>query len=273
MSNNPFPFKDLQFLKVGGSLITVKHKPHTHRPKTLHRVAEEISIAYQENPEMRLILGHGSGSFGHRPAEKYKTRQGVNKQSDWFGFIEVWREAAILNHIVLESLHDVGLPAISFPPSASVFTNDRNILDWNLESIRAALESNLLPVIYGDVVFDGVLGGTILSTEELFVHLSRVFQPKRVLIAGIEVGVWEDYPNRTKLIGEITPANFRSVLPTLSGSRATDVTGGMASKVELLLKMIKDVPGIEGLIFSGEKRDTIRQVLLGARQGTSLHMG
>jgi isopentenyl phosphate kinase len=271
MSRNPSPSKFIQFLKLGGSLITDKNKPHTHRSKILRRIAEEISNAYHENPEMRLILGHGSGSYGHRPAEKYKTRQGVEKPSDWYGFIEVLQEAALLNHLVLETLHNVGLPAISFPPSGSVITKDRNILGWNLEPIRAALEANLLPVTYGDAVFDHTLGGTILSTEELFVYLSREFQPKRVLIAGTEAGVWQDYPNRTKLIDEITLDNFSTVLPTITGSEATDVTGGMASKVKQMLIMIKDVPGIECLIFSGELRGSIQDVLLGSRQGTWLH--
>ena len=33
-----------------------------------------------------LIIGHGSGSFGHYMASKYGTRRGVNGPEQWMGF-------------------------------------------------------------------------------------------------------------------------------------------------------------------------------------------
>ena len=62
----------LTFLKLGGSLITDKDSPHTARPEILRRLAEEIAAARQHNPAMQLIIGHGSGSFGHMPAKKIR---------------------------------------------------------------------------------------------------------------------------------------------------------------------------------------------------------
>ncbi len=44
----------------------------------------------------------------------------------------------------------------------------QQVESWNLAPITKALRSGLIPVVYGDVVFDQDLGGTILSTEELF---------------------------------------------------------------------------------------------------------
>ncbi len=64
----------LTFLKLGGSLITDKDSPHTARPEILRRLADEIVAARQSNPAMQLLIGHGSGSFGHMPAKKYGTR-------------------------------------------------------------------------------------------------------------------------------------------------------------------------------------------------------
>ncbi|MGD2155238.1 MAG: isopentenyl phosphate kinase [Anaerolineales bacterium] len=272
MTSIPPPSKRIQFIKLGGSLITDKTQPHTHRSDILQRIAGDISHAYQQNPELCLILGHGSGSYGHRPAAKYKTRHGVYKTEDWLGFIKVWKQATKLNHIVMEALQKVGIPAISFPPSGSVTTHDRKITEWNIKPIIKALEANLLPVIYGDVVFDQILGGTILSTEELFAYLGRILHPTRILIAGIDKGVWADFPTCTKVIDEITPGNSKEVLPIISGSEATDVTGGMASKIELMLSLIEDVPEIEVMIFSGEAEDSIREVLQGAPMGTWLHI-
>jgi isopentenyl phosphate kinase len=191
---------NLQFLKLGGSLITDKTRSHTARMDVITRLAEEIARAYKKNPKLRLVLGHGSGSFGHMPAKKFGTRLGVSTGAEWRGFVEVWREAAALNHIVLEALDSAGLPAVAFPPSASVIASNGEVTVWDLEPIQAALKSNLLPVVYGDVVFDRVLGGTILSTEDLFGYLAPQLDPGCILLAGLEPGVWADYPICTRLI-------------------------------------------------------------------------
>ena len=61
----------IQLLKLGGSLITDKANAKTPRRETLSRIALEIA-AYRRyaGADGRLILGHGSGSFGHIPADR-----------------------------------------------------------------------------------------------------------------------------------------------------------------------------------------------------------
>ena len=51
----------LIFLKLGGSLITNKNIPFSARKDTLRRLAAEISEALDTNPELKLLIGHGSG--------------------------------------------------------------------------------------------------------------------------------------------------------------------------------------------------------------------
>ena len=80
---------NLIFLKLGGSLITDKSNAHTARPDVLRRLAAEILTALDAQPDLRLVIGHGSGSFGHIPAHRYHTRVGVRTASEWAGFIEV----------------------------------------------------------------------------------------------------------------------------------------------------------------------------------------
>ena len=89
---------------------------------------------------------------------------------------------------------------------------------WNLEPLQSALENGLIPVVYGDVVFDQALGGTILSTEDLFAYLVPQLHPSRLLFAGMEPGVWQDFPANTHLLPEITPASFPQVETGLKGS-------------------------------------------------------
>ncbi len=258
----------LTFLKLGGSLITDKNTPRAARIALIARLAEEIQSACQSNPDLRLVLGHGSGSFGHVPAKKFGTRQGVASPDGWRGFAEVWHEAAVLNRMMIEALHAAGLPAISFPASAGVTAHDGRVTAWDLNPLTAALARGLLPVVYGDVVFDTARGGTILSTEDIFVHLARQLRPQRILLAGIEQGVWADFPACARLIPQITPENWGEIASSLGGSAATDVTGGMASKVRQMLDLAVELPGLAVLIFSGAHAGSLERALRGKGPGT-----
>jgi isopentenyl phosphate kinase len=261
---------DLTFLKLGGSLITDKNTPRTARKEVIARLADEIAAAQQADLDLRLVLGHGSGSFGHVPAKNYDTRQGVDSPEGWAGFAEVWYEAATLNHLVMDILHAAGLPGVSFPASGGVTARDGRVAVWNLTPLTAALENGLLPVVYGDVVFDTIRGGTILSTEDIFIHLARQLHSERILLAGIDDGVYADYPECKQLIPEINPKNWEKVAISLSGSAATDVTGGMASKVRQMLELTEEIPGVEILIFSGDQPGNLSATLRGETLGTHI---
>lgn len=263
----------IAFLKLGGSLITDKNTPRMPRPEVIARLAEEIASACRQDPGLRLVVGNGAGSYGHVPAKRHGTRLGVHTPEEWRGFAEVWHDAAALNRLVTDALQAAGLPAIAFPPSASVTAQDGQVASWDLSPLRRALEAGLLPVIQGDVIFDIVRGGTILSTEDLFEYLARVLGPQRILLAGIEEGVWADYPACTRLVAEITPANLPEIAPVLGGSNATDVTGGMASKVGQSLAIVGEIPDLEVLIFSGERAGQVEKALLGAQVGTVVRAG
>jgi len=264
---------NLQFLKLGGSLITDKTRPHTAHREVLRRLAGEIAAARQQDPALHLIVGHGSGSFGHVPARRYGTRLGVRTPQEWLGFAEVWREAAALNRLVVDALAEAGLPVISLPPSASVYAQDGEVALWNLAPIQASLEAGLLPVIQGDVIFDRARGGTILSTEDLFAYLALKLRPKRVLLAGLEPGVWADYPNCKELVAEITPTTLADVMACIGGSASPDVTGGMLSKVNQSLELAQYIPGLEVYIFSGEEPGAVQRALLGELLGTVIRTG
>ena len=263
--------RSLVFLKIGGSLITDKQRRRAPRPEVMERLAGEIGRALKKHPEMRLVLGNGAGSFGHVTAKKYGTRQGVHTAQEWRGFAEIWREAAALNTMVTDALHATDLPAIALHPSAAVIAEDGKVLSWDLAPIHAALNAGLLPVIHGDVIFDTQRGGTILSTEDLFDHLAIHLRPGKILLAGLEQGVWADYPSCTQLIPEITPVNIEGFLAALGGSNAADVTGGMASKVLQSLELVQAIPDLQVLIFSGETPGAVELALGESNIGTSIH--
>ena len=260
----------LAFLKLGGSLITEKAQPSTARHKLIRRLAGEIAQARDKDPNLRLVLGHGSGSFGHMAARNHGTRTGVKSAEDWHGFAEVYSAAAALNKIIMQALEQCEVRAIAFPPSASLLAREGQIESWELKPIAHALEAGLLPVVYGDVAFDLQRGGSIISTEELFSFLTAEFQPTHILLAGEVAGVFADFPQQASLINNITPQSFGDFRAAIAGSVQTDVTGGMLSKVEAMLQLVQSAPGLEVRIFSGKEPGAILKAIEGDELGTRI---
>lgn len=262
--------QELIFLKLGGSLITDKNVVRTARHDILARLAGEIASAFAKKPNLRLLLGHGSGSFGHFAAKQFGTYEGVSTPDEWYGFVRVWKDARELNQLVLDALTQAGLPVMAFPASAMVTTARRSVLHWETETIQKALNQGLIPLVQGDVVFDSILGGTILSTEDQFFHLASRLKPHRILLAGIEPGVWADFPACSHLLDQIRLSDYANISATLGASAGVDVTGGMVHKVNRMLDVIRENPGLEIRIFSGEEIGGLEQALLGAETGTLL---
>ena len=88
------PHSEIVFLKLGGSLITNKTRVEHARVQMIHRLAREIKSARAARPDLKIVLGHGSGSFGHMAAKKYDTRAGIKQDNDWIGFAKVAASAA-----------------------------------------------------------------------------------------------------------------------------------------------------------------------------------
>ncbi|MEO8356191.1 MAG: isopentenyl phosphate kinase [Chloroflexota bacterium] len=275
--------KELVFIKLGGSLITDKTKPYTPLLDVMDDLALQIVSTLQTQPNLRLVIGHGAGSFGHVAASEYKTRAGyprssplIHRERDatedsyWKGFAEVWYQASALNHYVMDALHKAGLRSIALPPSANVIASDGQVSVWETTPIRMALAAGIVPVIFGDVVFDEVRGGTILSTETLFNYLVKALSPERILLAGLEDGVWADFPARTRRIERITPSTFDDIKHGVGKSAAADVTGGMEAKVKEMLNLAHRNPGLKIRIFSGLEPGNLARAMMGETLGTEI---
>ena len=259
---------ELIFLKLGGSLITDKTIPFTPRLDKMAVLAAEIARILQTRQDLSLVFGHGSGSFGHTPAKIHGTRQGVATPEQWIGFTEVWYQASVLNRFMMDALHAAGIPGLALAPVASVMARDGRVAHWDLGPLHSAMNNGMVPVIHGDVVFDEVLGGTILSTEDLFGHLARQLRPQRILLAGLEEAVWADFPARKKKVEYITPESYAQIEKGMGASLEADVTGGMESKVKQMLALVREIPGLTVQIFSGERPGNLEKALQGKNVGT-----
>jgi isopentenyl phosphate kinase len=262
---------DIIFLKLGGSLITNKGHAHTARTAVIRRLAGEIAEARKVLPGTPLLLGHGSGSFGHMEAKKYGTAAGVKTPEEWRGFAAVCSAADELNRMIMDALASAGAPAVRIAPSSCAVLENGKIVELSIAPVKAALEAGVVPVVYGDAVLDRKRGGGIASTEMVFAYLARSLRPRRILLAGTERGIFKDFPERQKLISQIRTGEWEQARRQVGGSAQIDVTGGMLTKVQDMLALVSQQKEITAFIFSGETEGNVQRALLDENvEGTRL---
>jgi isopentenyl phosphate kinase len=262
----------LQFVKLGGSLITHKRQAYTARDEVIARLTQEVRAALDADRGLRLLVGHGSGSFGHWVAERYSTREGVTRPEGWRGYAEVAAAAARLNRLVADAFWGARVPVLSIQPSASAICTDGRVTYLDTRSIEAALAHELVPLVYGDVALDEVRGGTIASTEDLFGYLADALRPERILLLGRVPGVMDD---DGQVVAELVPADLAGLGATLSGSHGVDVTGGMASKVARMTELVGRHTDTSVWIMTGEEPGLLTRALLAEEPvaGTRIRAG
>lgn len=263
---------EVVLVKLGGSLITDKKGVEQARGEVLARLAREIAAARREGlPNgARLVLGHGSGSFGHVAAARYGlgrglVRDGVTGPLEGVGVTQ--STAAVLHRLVFDALLEAGEKPFSVAPSSAFVARDGRVCGGNVEPLVSALELDLLPVVYGDVIVDRQLGISICSTEAAFSYLIRRFRGlghtvRDVLWLGTTDGV---YGPEGETVPRIDSKSYRRLRRHLGGAAGTDVTGGMRLRVEAAWKLAQR--GVPSWIMNGETPGSLRDALVG--QGTN----
>jgi isopentenyl phosphate kinase len=183
----------------------------------------------------------------------------VTTPEQWRGFAEVAADAAQLSTLLMETLRQAGLPILRMPPSSAATGEGGKIVQYHLSPIEQALAHHLIPLVHGDVAFDREIGGTVISTEKVFFYLARQLRPSTIILLGEVNGVYDE---TFTVFPEITPANMDVVRPALGGSRGTDVTGGMLTKVEDMLALAQAVEGLSIFIANGQQRGVLRRLIL-----------
>lgn len=264
---------DLVFLKLGGSAITDKTREATPRLEMIRRAAREVERARSRSRDLKILLGHGSGSFGHAAAK----RTGFGAAGNWRSFAETAAAAARLNRIVTDIFLEEGSPVVSLPPSASARCRDGELESLEIGPIRAALDHGMVPLVFGDVAFDEGLGMTILSTEKIFGYLASLLGPRRIVYTGLVNGIFGAdpvvYPN-AELIPELTPSGLAAIESGLGGAHGADVTGGMLDKVRRNLALVERSPRLDVYVI-GSDEGLIEHALLveNFAEGTWIHAG
>lgn len=253
----------ITLIKLGGSLITDKLSERSFNAPIVHRIASVIQQARQHTPALKIIVGHGSGSFGHFEAKRHNTIQGVHTAQQWEGFTAVAHVARELNYMVCKEMRGAGLPIWSLQPSASVVANNMRIESMQLEPVQVALDNAVIPLVYGDVAIDRQLGGTIISTETIFQYLTEQLPVAQILLLGTTDGVYDQHG---QVIEHINPQNYIHYADVLGGSDGVDVTGGMLTKVNDMLSLVNSFSGLTIRIMNGTHYETLFHALVNDSQ-------
>lgn len=211
-------------LKLGGSVITEKDAVGTVDREALERAADAIGDYAGE-----LILVHGGGSFGHPAAAEHEVSSEAGTR-DGDAVRAVHDAMRRLNDAVLDALLAAGCDPVPVHPLSVAYRTHAGGLVLPTEPVSTILGEGFLPVLHGDVIAHAGSGVTVVSGDELVVTLAETFSVDRIGLCSTEPGVLDAEGG---VIGEIT--DFESVAAAVGSSEATDVTGGMAAKVQTLL--------------------------------------
>lgn len=219
-------------IKLGGSVITDKARYGTFDKECVSRLCDEI-----KRSERGVIIVHGAGSFGHVIAKEYALQDGLRDFCQIPAVARVQHDVRRLSSMVVEELLSKGLPAVSVPPGSCFVMDGGRLIADNTEAIRALSHIGIMPVLFGDVVMDRKKGFGICSGDQIMEVLCRIYDPEKVVFVSDIDGLYDRDPKTdagAEFIAEVTSERMAGVR---GDSSVDDVTGGVKSKMESMLRM------------------------------------
>jgi len=245
-------------IKLGGSIITDKTQYRTFNGDAVRRLCKEIKDSGAET-----MIVHGAGSFAHVLAKKHSLRDGFVSEEQVPAVAKVQYDARELNLLVVNELLHAGIPAVPIPPgSCFMMDNGRLMLD-DPEVLLSASRIGIMPVTFGDVVFDRSTGFNICSGDQMMEVLCDVFDPELVVFVSDVDGLFDKDPKSdpdARLLTEVTSELLRGVS---SDSTVDDVTGGVRAKVEAMLRMT--TPKRDCVLLNGAVEGRLYSLLKGEK--------
>jgi isopentenyl phosphate kinase len=247
--------KDLLCIKIGGSVITDKSKLYVVRKEIISQLARIL-----RDSDRPLLISHGVGSFAHPTAKLYG---GMHGYKHTWGIAKVAYDVLTINKIIMDVFLAEKLPVISFSPRSFLLTKKAKLHKFFFDPIVEALRQGLIPVIFGDVIWDIDQNSTIFSGETTLMHLCQHLQKQQYSISRIiQITDVDGVLDSNKhIIPEITQKNWQQVQKAVTQANGADVTGGMLHKVEQALLLTQN--GIETVIINGNNKRIVEKALIG----------
>lgn len=218
-------------VKLGGSCLTEKNRPHTLHPTLFQPCIDTIVRLY--NSGHSLILIHGAGSFGHYEAATHKLSSGSCPP---IGVSDTHIAVRQLNVHVVAALVAKGVPAIGVSP---LLVTGKT----RAEFVASLLDRGHLPVLHGDAVYLGDGRTAVLSGDALVSSLAIRFGfVKRVVFLCDVEGVLEKPPGQGGAVVKKVTVDEKGGVSMEGdvnvGTSGVDVTGGIVGKVVAAAKCV-----------------------------------
>lgn len=227
-------------LKLGGGLLTEKNKPLSIREDVVNRVVQQIIDA-----EEKLILIHGGGSFGHPLAKKYNISKGLNNSipNQILGLTETHHAMNRFNSFMINLFLEKNYPVLSFQPSSIFLKDSESILTKSIDIIENAIDLDILPILYGDIILDKQGSFSIISGDQIITELCKNLNKYRISkvifateIDGIFINDKQAADKHIKLAAELSLSELES-LDLADLGQKIDVTGGIKGKINSIKKI------------------------------------
>jgi len=222
--------KPLVVIKLGGAALTDKKKIYTPRMTVIRSTARQLAGI---RSRFSIVIVHGAGSYGHIPASQFKLSKGFRNAQQLRGLSETKSRLLEWELILSDIFREVNIPVIPVTASDYVITRRGRIETCNLSPIKEWMRLGCIPSTGGDIVPDVSTGFSILSGDQLAVHLAICLRASK-LIFGTDVdGVFESNPLQNKaarLLPVVQVRNAKWISADLA-TDITDVTGGMRGKI------------------------------------------
>ena len=253
-------------IKFGGSVITDKSRYRTFNADTVKRLCKEI----KESGE-RVIVVHGAGSFGHVLAKEHNLNDGFRDRSQIPAVAQVCYDMRDLNSMIVKELNDAGLPAISVPTGSCFMMENRRLIIEDASVLASMFDKGIMPVMFGDVVMDKKLGFAICSGDQIMELMTRIFDPKRVILVSDIDGLFDKDPKMyedAKLIETVDKNTLKNVETDIT---VADVTGGVRGKMETMLRMCSG--GCDCVLVNGTVDGRLLSLLKGEKVPCTIARG
>jgi isopentenyl phosphate kinase len=223
--------KPLIVIKVGGSALTDKNKKYAPRTQSIRQATRQIAAICKV---YSLVLVHGAGSFGHIPVEKYRLAHGFKNSRQLKGLAVTKSKLLEWEMILDKALLKQKVPLVPFLASDFIVTRKGRIFSSDLRPLQNWLRLGCVPTVGGDIVPDSHQGFSILSGDQLAVHLALKLKAKRLIFATDVDGIFDSDPKlnpEAKLLTNLTNSTASRLVAKATSLTTPDVTGGMAGKI------------------------------------------
>lgn len=254
-------------VKLGGSVITDKNSSdYNVRNETVTNCLQALKQFSLDNPETKLVLIHGAGGHIHYLAKTYGLTTSCAGVAEKIAHAyEVQKTTKRLSDDIVALALRLDFPLTQIPTCEVVTNKDGGFKNIALERIKKTLQSNGIPLLYGDMVPDETFDLSICSGDTLIAEIAPHIAATRIIYVSDIDGLYTSDPHQheaAELIEKISVTELGNDRITITNSHSIDVTGGLKNKLEPAAQLFITTPSLISIeVCSGLKPNVLTAVL------------